>query len=467
VRVGFVALGCPKNIVDAEKMLAEIAQAGYLITSDAENAEVVIINTCGFIAPAKAEALEEIARAVDCKQRGSVKKVIVTGCLPERLGQELFSQADGIDAIVGLGGRQRIAGIIKKTLASNRPAAYTCRPSEKTAHNMAKAKEYVPAPPDDRARLRITPAHWAYLRISEGCSHRCSFCTVPAIRGRFRSKPKWLILAEAEELVSAGAVELNIIAQDTTCYGVDLSGISLLGDLLTRLADVDGIHWIRLLYCHPDHLTQDMIDVVREEEKVVKYLDLPVQHFSTQLLRSMQRARGGSEISDMIAGLRTAIPGLTLRTSVLVGYPGEGPGEFEGLCSAVRELTFDHLGVFIFSPQEGTEAATLPDQVPEHVREARRDRLMSIQQEIAFVRSRSQVGKVVEVLVDRHFGGGADDRHGGYSAVGRTAGDAPEIDGVIYLRGAAPMPGEFCQARITDGLGYDLAGEVISRQQDP
>ncbi|KPK68007.1 hypothetical protein AMJ82_09355 [candidate division TA06 bacterium SM23_40] len=421
MNIHVISLGCPKNLVDTEMMLARLVRRNHRLVSEQDDAELILVNTCAFTDEAVAESREVLDGLARLKQERPELRIVVAGCLAQ-------------------------AG--KRVSRLRSPGASRWWGSSVGRH-------------------LVTFPHSAYLKIAEGCDHRCSFCIIPQLRGPYCSKPLDLLVDEARGLAEVGVRELILVAEDTTCYGVDLSGISLLGDLLTRLADVDGIHWIRLLYCHPDHLTQDMIDVVREEEKVVKYLDLPVQHFSTQLLRSMQRARGGSEISDMIAGLRTAIPGLTLRTSVLVGYPGEGPGEFEGLCSAVRELTFDHLGVFIFSPQEGTEAATLPDQVPEHVREARRDRLMSIQQEIAFVRSRSQVGKVVEVLVDRHFGGGADDRHGGYSAVGRTAGDAPEIDGVIYLRGAAPMPGEFCQARITDGLGYDLAGEVISRQQDP
>ena len=301
--VGFVALGCPKNIVDSEKMLAEIAQAGFLVCAEPDNVDVVVINTCGFIAPAKAEALEAIKRAVACKTAGTVKKVIATGCLPERLGAELFSQAKGVDAIVGLGQRDAIAQIIEKTLNSKQPAVYLdhlCR----TIH-------------DDRARMLITPRHRPYLRISEGCDHRCSFCTIPAIRGSFRSKPRELILAEATELVSAGAVELNIIAQDSSYYGRDLKIKNGLATLAAELEKIPDLKWIRLMYLYPAGINEKLIETIAKSEKIVHYFDIPIQHINDKILKDMRRPDSKERIRRLIEKLRLAICDVVLRTTVM------------------------------------------------------------------------------------------------------------------------------------------------------
>ncbi|KPL23843.1 MAG: hypothetical protein AMJ75_05315, partial [Phycisphaerae bacterium SM1_79] len=308
ITVGFIALGCPKNVVDSERMLAEIAEAGLLITAEPDNADVVVINTCGFIAPARDESLEAIKRALDCKLTGSVKKVIVAGCLCERLGRELFHQAEGIDAVVGLGQRDYIAEIIKKTFSFGRPAAYLDQPPSAISDRVG----------DDRARLLITPGHWAYLRISEGCNHRCSFCTIPAIRGRFRSKPRDLVLAEAAELVSAGVVELNVIAQDTTYYGHDLKTKGGLAALLSELEKISDLTWIRLMYLYAAGIDEKLIETVAESKKVVHYLDIPIQHVSNSILKAMRRPDTKDRLQRLIDALRRVMSDIALRTTLIV-----------------------------------------------------------------------------------------------------------------------------------------------------
>ena len=439
VSVGFVALGCPKNVVDSERMLAEIAQAGYLIGGEPENADVVVINTCGFIAPAKAEALEAIKHAVDRKRNGTVKKVIVAGCLPERLGQELFNETEGIDAIVGLGQREEIARIIKKTLASDRKATYlerSCRTIQ-----------------DDRTRLRITPAHWAYLRISEGCNHRCSFCTIPAIRGRFRSKPQDLILAEAAELVSAGAVELNIIAQDTTYYGRDLRIKNALPMLLEALEKITELKWMRLMYSYPAGIDDQLIRTIAGSEKIVPYIDMPIQHINGEILKGMRRADTKERICSLIENLRYTIPGIVLRTTLIVGFPGETDRQFAELLEFVKWAQFDALGCFKFYPESGTPAAGMPGQVPDRIKEQRVEELMLTQREIAFAKNKKRIGTKLTCIVD------CVDAKG--TGQGRFYGQAPDIDSVCIIKSCSASPGQFVNTQIVGSKDYDLIIEQI------
>ncbi|MHC4633088.1 MAG: 30S ribosomal protein S12 methylthiotransferase RimO [Planctomycetota bacterium] len=350
IKVGFTSLGCPKNVVDSERMLAEIAQAGFLITAEPDNADVVVINTCGFITPAKAESLEAIRHAVDCKLNGTVKKVIVAGCLSERLGEQLFTEVDGINAVVGLGQRDNIARIIKKTLSSAQPTAYLNHRPQTTS--------------DDRTRLLITPGHWAYLRISEGCDHRCSFCTIPAIKGAFRSKPKELVLAEAAELVSAGAVELNIIAQDTTYYGRDLKIKNGLATLVGELEKITNLAWIRLMYLYPAEIDARLIETITKSEKIVHYLDIPIQHINGKILKAMRRPDTKDRLCWLIENLRSAMSDIALRTTLIIGFPGETDRQFNELLNFVKWVEFDALGCFKFYPESGTGAAEMPAQVP-------------------------------------------------------------------------------------------------------
>jgi len=439
VSVGFVALGCPKNVVDSERMLAEIAQAGYLIGGEPENADVVVINTCGFIAPAKAEALEAIKQAVEYKRKGTVKKVIVVGCLPERLGQELFNETDGIDAIVGLGQREMIAPIIKRTLASDIKATYlehSCRTIQ-----------------DDRTRLRITPAHWAYLRISEGCNHRCSFCTIPAIRGRFRSKPQDLILAEADELVSSGAVELNIIAQDTTYYGRDLKIKNALPMLLEELEKIDGLKWGRLMYSYPSEIDERLIRTIAASEKIVPYIDMPIQHINSEILKSMRRADTKEHICSLIENLRYTIPGIVLRTTLIVGFPGETDLQFAELLEFIEWAQFDALGSFKFYAESGTPAAGMPGQVPDRIKQQRVEELMLTQQKIAFAKNKKRIGTKLTCLVDSIDGKGAGQ--------GRFYGQAPDIDSICIIKSCSASPGQFVNTQIVGSKDYDLIIEQI------
>ncbi len=439
VTVGFIALGCPKNLVDSERMLAEIAEAGFVITAKTDNADVVVINTCGFIAPAKAESLEAIRHAVDRKCCGDIKKVIVAGCLPEREGQQLFGQVDGIDAVVGLGQRDNIARIIKKTLSCGQPITY-----------LARQRDIIH---DDRARLLITPGHWAYLRISEGCNHRCSFCTIPAIRGRFRSKPRKLVLAEAAELVSAGAVELNIIAQDSTYYGRDLKIRNGLTDLVSEIEQIAGFSWIRLMYLYPAGIDDKLIETIAESEKIVRYLDIPIQHVNNKILKAMHRPDTKDQLRRLIGKLRCAMPEIALRTTIIVGFPGESDRQFAELLDFVKWAQFDALGCFKFYAESGTAAAQMPGQVPEKVKQQRLEGLMLTQQKVAFAKNKNRIGSKLTCLVDS-----VDSNKLGR---GRFYGQAPDIDSVCIIKKCSAKPGEFINTKVVGTKDYDLLVEQI------
>jgi ribosomal protein S12 methylthiotransferase len=434
VTVGFVSLGCPKNIVDSEKMLAKITQAGYLITSECDNADVVVINTCGFIAPAKAEALEAIEHAVDCKRNGTIGKVIVAGCLPQRIGRELFDQVDGVDAIIGLGQRDDIANIIKDTIASRQPAVYLDHPLEKCS--------------DDRARLLITGRHWAYLRISEGCNHRCSFCTIPAIRGPFRSKPQELVLAEAAELASAGVIELNVIAQDTTSYGQDLKIRNGLTTLLMELEKIAGLAWIRLLYLWPAGIDKKLIETIANSQKVVHYFDIPIQHINDEILRAMRRPDNKDRIRRLIGNLREVMPDCILRTTLIIGFPAETDQQFAELLDFVEWAKFDALGCFKFYPESGTSAADMPAQVPDRIKQQRVEELMLTQQKIAFAKNKKRIGHRLTCIVDS-----VDDERTGR---GRFYGQAPDIDSLSIIQNCRAKPGQFISTEVVGTRDYDL-----------
>ena len=359
ITVGFVPLGCPKNVVDSEKMLADIVQAGMLISEDPYSADVVIINTCGFIEPAKAESIEVIQEAVQAKTQGPVSKVIVAGCPSERMGEELSQTVKGIDALVKLSQRDRIVEVIQALVKgqdhSDRPGPADPLPKYSLM--------------DDSIRLLIGPAHRAYLRISEGCNHRCSFCTIPSIRGPFRSKPEEQVMQEAQALVSSGVVELNLVAQDTTSYERDLRVKHGLARLLQQLDGIDGLQWIRLLYLYPTGLSDKLIDTIASCQKICAYLDIPIQHAHDPILRAMRRPDTQERMRRLIERLRQAIPELVLRTTVIVGFPGETDQAFADLMDFVRWAQFDALGAFPFFPEQGTEAATLPQQLPDDIKQ--------------------------------------------------------------------------------------------------
>ncbi|MBC8472307.1 MAG: 30S ribosomal protein S12 methylthiotransferase RimO [Planctomycetes bacterium] len=439
VTVGFISLGCPKNSVDSERMLAEIAEAGFLITADPDTADVVVINTCGFIAPAKAESLEAIRHTLEHKLSGAVKKVIVAGCLPEREGEQLFSQAEGIDAVVGLGQRDNIAGIIKKTLSRRHPAAYLNQSAQTIL--------------DDRTRLLITPGHWAYLRISEGCNHRCSFCTIPAIRGRFRSKPPELVLSEAGELVSSGTVELNIIAQDSTSYGRDLKIKNSLAALISELEKITGLSWIRLMYLYPTEIYDTLIDTITKSEKIVHYLDIPIQHVNNTILKAMRRPDSKDQLIRLIEKLRKAMPDIILRTTVIVGFPGETEHQFTELLDFIKWAKFDALGCFSFYPESGTAAEKMPNHVSEKIKQQRLEELMLTQQEIAFTKNKNRIGSQLTCLVDA-----VDSENEGR---GRFYGQAPDIDSICIIKKCQARPGKFINTKVIGTKDYDLIVEQI------
>lgn len=447
ITVGFVSLGCPKNVVDSERMLAEIVQAGFPITAETDNADVVVVNTCGFIAPAEAESLEAIRHAVDRKLSGAVKKVVVAGCLSERLGTELLEKVEGIDAVVGLSQRDNIAKIIEKTFSSD--ISGRCEDSYPNQPLSPVSDRVV----DDRCRLLITPQHWAYLRISEGCNHRCSFCTIPSIRGRFRSKSMDLVLAEAEELVSAGVVELNIIAQDTTCYGRDLKIKNGLPALLKEFEKIAGLVWLRLMYLYPTGIDGELIEAIAKSEKIVRYLDVPLQHVNDKILESMRRPDTRDKLQRLIEDLRLAMSDIVLRTTLIVGFPGETDRQFEELMDFVRWARFDALGCFTFYPESGTAAAELPDQVPDVVKQQRFDELMLTQQKIAFAQNKDRIGDKVTCLVD------SVDRDS--LGRGRYYGQAPDIDSICIIKHCSAKPGQFIEVKVVGTQDYDLLVKQI------
>ena len=441
ITIGFYALGCPKAIVDSERMLAQIARAGLFITAEPDNADVIVVNTCGFIAPAIAESLEVIRHATDCKTAGSVKKVIVAGCLPERMGRQLFDRNDSIDAVVGLGWREAIARIIKETLRCEKPIVYLNQPACSITDKVH----------DDRARLLIGPRHWAYLRISEGCNHKCSFCTIPAIRGRFRSKPLKLVLAEAAELGSAGVVELNIIAQDTTNWGRDLKPQDGLTGLLSRLEKIPELRWLRLMYAYPAGIDDRLIETIAESEKIVHYIDMPIQHINDKILKDMRRPDTRERICSLIEKLRRRLPDIVLRTTLIVGFPGETDRQFDELLDFVKWAEFDCLGCFKFCPESDTPAAEMPDQVPELIKQQRVEELMLAQQRIAFAKNSEQIGAELVCLVDS-----ADDRD---TAQGRFYGQAPDVDSICIIKNCSANTGDFINTRVVDTSDYDLIVE--------
>jgi ribosomal protein S12 methylthiotransferase len=439
--VGFVALGCPKNMVDSEKMLANIGCAGFIISADIDNADVVIINTCGFIAPAKEEAVEAITEAIKQKQKGNVKKVIVTGCLSQRMGKSLADQVKGIDAIVGLGAREQIGPIITETLS---------------VHEDQDSQFYLPEAEkvsDDRGRLLINPRHWAYLRISEGCSRNCSFCTIPAIRGKFRSKPQELVLSEARELVGNGAVELNIIAQDSASYGKDLGVKYGLINLIKQFEKIENLKWIRLMYLYPSSIDERLIEVIADSEKVVNYIDMPIQHINDDILKNMHRNDTKEAIIKLIENLRGKIPDVVLRTTLITGFPGETEQQFSELLEFVQWAKFDALGCFPFYAEDGTKAPKMAPQVSEQIKLKRLEQVMLAQQQIAFAENKARRGKQLRCLIDS-----IDNKHTG---VGRFFGQAPHIDSVCYIENCSAEPGRFVETKVIDSRDYDLVVEQI------
>jgi ribosomal protein S12 methylthiotransferase len=437
--VALVSLGCPKNLVDSEKILAELAEHGCVVCAEAADADVIVVNTCGFLEAAREESLNVIRDALAQKAAGAAKRVVVAGCLAQRDGAELGKLLPGIDAIVGVNNRDDIA------LAVTGKGKFTAAEGYK-AHLRRLGQAGRPVL-SDAGRFRLTPRHTAYLRISEGCGQGCTFCTIPAIRGPFRSKPLHQVLDEARELIADGTVELNIIGQDTTSYGLDIGYREGLAGLLRELDALQGVRWIRLLYGYPSLVSDAIIDALAECPRVVKYMDLPLQHIADPVLAAMRRRITRGETEALLERLRRRVPGLALRTTFIVGFPGETEADFHSLLGFVKAFRFDAVGVFEYSKEAGTIAAGLDGEVPPQVARARREALMLAQQEIVFAANAASVGGELEVLVD-----GVDARG---RCVGRHAGQAPEVDSLCYLKARRPE-GAFVAAEVVGWEDYDL-----------
>ena len=447
----FVSLGCPKNQVDSERMLGQLAQAGYTLTADADGADVVVVNTCGFIEPARQESLGVIREMLELKQQGRLGSVVVAGCLAERKGDALLQDVPGVDHIVGVHGREEIVQVVDRSLQKRLAA------EQRSLFRPAPVK----ALPDTERLRVITPKHFGYLKISEGCDRLCTFCVIPSMRGKHLTKPIEEVVREARQLVSDGMRELVVVAQDTTYYGLDLYGEVRLAALLRELLQVEGLEWIRLLYTYPIFFTDELIDVLAQASaetarpRIVPYLDMPLQHINDRMLKRMQRRVNKADTVALLEKLKAAIPGLALRTTFIVGFPGETEAEYAELCEFVQETGFARLGVFPYSREPGTPADRLPDHVPDEVKAERVDRLMALQQPIAFDFAQQWVGKEVEVIADR-----PDPEIPGQMEA-RTTADAPEIDCLVRVKGKGLKPGDLIRARVTAADGYDLVARAI------
>lgn len=440
VKVGMVSLGCSKNQVDAERMLFNIKEAGYQLVGDAALADIVIVNTCGFIESAKQEAIETILEFAQLKKEGRIKKIIVTGCLAQRYREEILTELPEADAVVGIGCNGDICGVIDHVLAGEHFTRFDDR--EKL--------------PLTGGRVQTTLSFYSYLKIADGCSNCCSYCAIPSIRGKFRSIPMEALIAEAQEMAEAGVRELNVIAQDSTRYGEDIYGKSMLPELLKRLCDIPQLRWIRVLYCYPERITDKLLEVIANEEKIVKYIDMPIQHCDGQILSAMNRPGDRQGLVNIINRIREKVPGIILRTTLITGFPGETAEQFGELCDFVNEVRFDRLGCFPYSMEEGTPAAGLPGQIEEDVKQHRADVIMEQQSFIMNEKNEELRGSIIEVMTEGY------DRYG-ECYFGRSAADAPDIDGKIFFTSPERrlVPGMFVKVHITDIMDYDLIGDVV------
>lgn len=440
-KIGMISLGCPKNQVDAEHMLALMDAEGWEIVDYVDGCDAVIVNTCGFIDDAKKEAIENILDMVELKKEGVISKIIVTGCLAQRYKDEIVKEIPEVDAVIGIGAN----GDIIKTV-------------EEVMSGVDTIEKYPPQCelPLEGQRILTTPQYWAYLKIGEGCSNRCTYCTIPSIRGNMRSRSMENVIDEAKQLAESGVKELILIAQDTTSYGLDLYGELKLPELLNELCKIDSIEWIRLLYCYPDRITDELIETMKNQEKVVNYIDLPLQHADDKILKAMNRRGDQALIRNVISKLRTEIPDVVIRTTFIVGFPGEGEEEFETLAEFVNEIEFDRLGVFTFSPQEGTPAYDMDNQVEDDVKTRRGEVIMQDQYSIMEEKNNEKIGKTYRVVVE-DYDGYSD------SYTGRTYMDAPEIDGLVKFTSHKDLDiGDFVDVEIFDVEDYDLIGEVTA-----
>ncbi len=445
MKILFTSLGCDKNLVDTEVMLGELAEEGYLFTDEEAEADIVIINTCCFIRDAKEESIETILSMAELKKTGQIRALLVTGCLAQRYREEIQKEIPEVDAVLGITDIHSIVRAVRETLAGG-------------AKN--HIGESAPAPVSGTRRIVTTGGHYAYLKIAEGCDKHCTYCIIPKIRGNYRSVPMEDLLEEAAYLASQGVRELILVAQETTVYGVDLYGEKRLPELLRGLCRIEGLRWIRLLYCYPEEITKELVEVMRQERKVCHYLDIPIQHASDAVLKRMGRRTSEADLRKVIAMLRAEIPDICLRTTLISGFPGETEEDFIRLYQFVNEMEFDRLGVFAYSLEEDTPAALMPDQIGEEVREGRRNELMELQQEIAFEKAAEKKGQVLEAVVEGYL---PEER----IYVARTYMDAPNVDGYLFFEAEREIEsGSFVEVEVTDSSDYDLVGvEVLTGER--
>ncbi len=445
-KLALISLGCAKNQVNSEQMLCLLDDAEYTLVSDPQEADAVIINTCGFIDAAKSEAIDTILEMARLKAEGGLKKIIVTGCLSQRYREEIKSELPEVDALVGVGSFGEIVDVVRETLDAPElsESAMGHRPLPERFGD-------INAPVDEVGRYLTSGPGWAYLKIAEGCSNRCAFCAIPDIRGRYRSRPMENIVAEAQALADSGVRELIVIAQDITRYGTDLYGERRLARLCRELSRIEGVEWIRLHYLYPDAFDDALIDEIARNDKIVKYLDIPIQHIDNHILKRMNRRGSGEQIRALFRTLRQRIPGLVLRTSLIAGLPGEGEAELEALCAFLREARIERAGVFPFSPEEGTPAAAMQDRCSEEEALRRAERIEAIQSEIMDAYYASRIGQTLKIL--------CTGEEGGY-LTGRSYADSPEVDGLVYFEGDC-LPGNFAQVRIIGLMDGELLGEEV------
>lgn len=436
----FISLGCDKNLVDSEVMLGLLDAKGYQIVDDETQADIIVINTCCFVHDAKEESIQTILEMAEYKTEGRLKALIVTGCLAQRYRQEIIDEIPEVDAVLGTTAYDKIVEAVEEALAG-------------AGH--VELENVNALPLVDTKRLVTTGGHYAYMKIAEGCDKHCTYCIIPKLRGNYRSVPMERLIQEAKDLAEQGVKELILVAQETTLYGKDIYGEKSLHKLLRELCKVDGIRWIRILYCYPEEIDDNLIQVMKEEKKLCHYLDLPIQHANDEILKRMGRRTSKAQLEEIIGKLKREIPDITLRTTLITGFPGETEEQHEKLKAFVDEMEFDRLGVFTYSPEEDTPAAEMPDQIPEEVKEDRQAEIMELQQEIAFAQAEDMIGEEVLVMIE---GKVADEN----AYVGRTYKDAPGVDGLIFINTDEElMSGDFARVKVTGAVEYDLIGELL------
>ena len=453
----FVSLGCDKNLVDSEKMLGLLNEAGYRVAQEESEADAIVVNTCCFIHDAKEESVETILEMAEWKKKGRLKALIVTGCMAQRYQDEIQQEIPEVDAVIGTTGYTEIVPILDEILAeaeASQKEAAVEEPKEKSFVNCCPSIDLLPASLADK-RVVTTGGYTAYLKIAEGCNKRCTYCIIPYIRGHYRSFPMEDLLEEARKLAEGGVKELILIAQETTVYGMDCYGRKALPELLTKLCEIEGIEWIRILYCYPEEITDELIAVMKKEKKVCHYLDIPIQHSEDTILKRMGRRTNRAELVSLVEKLRKEIPDIVLRTTLITGFPGETEEEFKNMVDFVDSMEFDRLGVFPYSAEEGTKAAEMDGQITEEVKESRRDEIMALQQEISADKAASRIDDEMSVLIEGYLY--EDDIY-----IGRTYMDAPKVDGNVFVRAEEELiSGDIVPVRITGANEYDLMGDVI------